>query len=64
MALNIKESISKFLADSKRIFIVSRKPSKEEYKKMAIIIALGIVLIGVIGFLIQLIFTLSGLVGA
>lgn len=64
MALNIKESISKFFADSKRIFVVSRKPSKDEYKKMAIIIALGIVIIGIIGFLIQLIFTLSGLVGA
>ena len=47
--------------DSKRIFRVSRKPSKEEYKRMALIIGIGIIVIGIIGFVIQLIFTLSGL---
>jgi protein transport protein SEC61 subunit gamma and related proteins len=61
--LKIKGIISKFFADSKRIFTVSRKPSKDEYKRMALIIALGIVIIGVMGFIIQLIFNLLGLVG-
>jgi protein transport protein SEC61 subunit gamma and related proteins len=62
--LNFKEIISRFIADSKRIFIVSRKPTKDEYKKMAIIIGIGIIIIGIVGFLVYLIFNLAGLVGA
>jgi protein transport protein SEC61 subunit gamma and related proteins len=61
--MNVVEKLTKFISDSKRIFVVSRKPSKDEYKKMAIIIALGIVIIGLLGFFIQLIFTLTGLTG-
>ena len=59
--LNIRESLSKFLEDSKRIFIVSKKPTKEEYKRMALIVALGIALIGVIGYIIYLVFALTAL---
>ena len=62
--MDIKKIVTNFISDSKRIFLVSRKPGKDEYKKMAIIIALGIVIIGIIGFIIQFIFVLSGLVGA
>ncbi len=62
--INFKEKIVGFVSDSKRIFIVSRKPAKDEYKKMAIIIGIGIIVIGVIGFFIHLIFNLLGLVGA
>ncbi|MFA5764284.1 MAG: protein translocase SEC61 complex subunit gamma [archaeon] len=61
--MNAIETLTKFISDSKRIFVVSRKPSKDEYKKMAIIIALGIVIIGLLGFFIQLVFTLTGLTG-
>ena len=59
--MNVGEIVGKFFMDSKRIFRVSRKPTKEEYKRMALIIGIGIVVIGVIGFLIQLIFTVLGL---
>jgi len=53
--------ISKFFDDSKRIIIVSKKPTKEEYKRMALIVALGILIIGIIGYIIYLIFGLTGL---
>ena len=59
--MNVGEIVGKFFMDSKRIFRVSRKPSKEEYKRMALIIGLGIVIIGIIRFLIQLFFQLVGL---
>ena len=62
--MDIKKIITNFISDSKRIFLVSRKPGKAEYKKMGLIIALGIVIIGIMGFAIQLIFVLTGLVGA
>jgi protein transport protein SEC61 subunit gamma-like protein len=61
MPLNIKESLGRFMEDSKRIFIVSKKPTKEEYKRMALIVALGIVLIGIIGYVIYLVFALTAL---
>jgi protein transport protein SEC61 subunit gamma-like protein len=39
----------------KRVWLALRKPTKEEYKMTAKISAIGIVLLGVIGFLISLI---------
>jgi protein translocase SEC61 complex gamma subunit len=55
--------VAKFFSDSKRIFVVSRKPTKEEYQRMLLVIVIGIVIIGIIGFLVQLIFTLLGITG-
>jgi protein transport protein SEC61 subunit gamma-like protein len=53
--------LSKFISDSRRIFIVSKKPTMEEYRRMALIVALGIALIGVIGFIMTLTFSLTGI---
>ena len=39
-----------FLASSKRIFLLSRKPSWKDYQTMAKITGLGIIAIGLIGF--------------
>jgi len=47
--------IQNFLSSSMRIFNVSRKPTMEEYRVMAQITGLGIVIIGFIGFLVKLI---------
>jgi protein transport protein SEC61 subunit gamma-like protein len=58
--MNIGERFSQFINDSKRIFIVSRKPTWDEYKRMMIIVALGIVVIGMIGYLITLFFSITG----
>ena len=59
--VNIREVFGRFLADSRRILVVSKKPTMDEYKKMALIIAIGMVIIGVIGFIIQFIFAITGL---
>lgn len=55
------EKVTKFLEDSKRIFVVSKKPTNDEYKRMLIIIGAGAIAIGVIGFLIYLFFAISGI---
>jgi len=60
MQIDLKGMITSFIEDSKRIFIVSKKPTWEEYKRMALIVAIGIVAIGVIGFIIYLVFALTG----
>ena len=53
--------LNSFLSSSKRIFTVSKKPSMTEYQTMAKVTGLGIVLIGVIGFFIMLIFKFFGI---
>ena len=44
--INIKERLS----DYKRVLQVARKPNSDEYKKIAKICAIGILIIGAIGF--------------
>jgi protein transport protein SEC61 subunit gamma-like protein len=59
--MNVLEMIGNFVEDSKRIFFVSKKPTMEEYKRMALIVALGIVAIAVIAYVIYLFFALTGI---
>jgi protein transport protein SEC61 subunit gamma and related proteins len=61
--MNIFEKLTQFIENSKRIFTISKKPTLDEYKKMILITGLGIVIIGVIGFVIALIFNLLKLSG-
>jgi protein translocase SEC61 complex gamma subunit len=59
--MNPVEMLKNFLADAKRIFTVSRKPTMEEYKRMALVVAIGIAIIGIIGYIIYLFFALTGI---
>lgn len=59
--MNIGVMISQFINDSKRVLIVSKKPTMDEYKKMIIIVALGMAVIGVMGYLIMLFFAVTGI---
>jgi protein transport protein SEC61 subunit gamma-like protein len=56
-----KGKISGFLAAARRIFTVSKKPDSEEYKLMVKVTGLGIILLGVIGFIVMFFFLLTGL---
>jgi protein transport protein SEC61 subunit gamma-like protein len=53
--MKLIEKIKEFFASSRRIISISQKPSKKEFWLMAKIIGLGIVIIGIIGFIIKLI---------
>jgi protein transport protein SEC61 subunit gamma-like protein len=57
--MNIKETLRKY----RRILQISRKPGKEEFLTSTKICALGIALIGVIGFIIFLIATVPKMFG-
>jgi len=48
--------IQAFIQSSARIFNVSRKPDWPEYSVMAKVTGLGIIIIGIIGFIVKLIF--------
>ena len=53
--------MQKFIKDAKRVLKVARKPGKEEYIDLAKIAALGVVVIGGIGYLIVVFGYLIGL---
>ncbi|WP_407423933.1 protein translocase SEC61 complex subunit gamma [Methanobrevibacter sp.] len=59
--MNVQERLDKFVKDSKRVLKVSRKPDRAEYFEFAKITALGILVIGVIGFVIVIVGQLIGL---
>ncbi|WP_294967775.1 protein translocase SEC61 complex subunit gamma [uncultured Methanosphaera sp.] len=50
-----KESIRGFLKQCERVLRVSKKPDNEEYKTVAKVTGLGIIVIGLIGFVISLV---------
>ncbi|MDO5860423.1 protein translocase SEC61 complex subunit gamma [Methanobrevibacter sp.] len=59
--MNVQERFDKFVKDSKRVLKVSRKPDKQEYIELAKVTAIGVAIIGVIGFVIVLLGSLIGL---
>ncbi|MCL4403536.1 MAG: protein translocase SEC61 complex subunit gamma [Candidatus Marsarchaeota archaeon] len=56
--MSIITKLSKFIDDSKRVLSISYKPNSEEFNKSAKIILIGILLVGVIGFIIAIIISL------
>lgn len=60
MNLNLKEKITSFIDAAKRILIVSKKPDKNEFQAMAKVTGLGILVIGVVGYIVRLVFALMG----
>ena len=49
-------AIGDFIDSSRRIFTVSRKPTWEEYRVMLQVTGVGIIVIGVVGYAIALVF--------
>ncbi|MDO8460164.1 MAG: protein translocase SEC61 complex subunit gamma [Nanoarchaeota archaeon] len=48
----ITARIKSFVAQSKRVWLILKKPSSEEFKTVSKISALGILVIGALGFFI------------
>ena len=59
--MDFKEEFDKFLKDAKRVLKVSRKPDLPEYIDLAKISALGVVVVGGIGYIIVCLGSLIGL---
>lgn len=55
-----KESIVRFMKMNQRVLRVAKRPDREEFINVAKITGLGIIVIGVIGFIISLIAQLLG----
>ncbi len=48
--------LAKFIAESKRVIKVTKKPTKKEYMTIVKVSAAGILIIGLIGFIIQTVY--------
>ncbi|MCK4246967.1 MAG: protein translocase SEC61 complex subunit gamma [Methanomicrobia archaeon] len=53
--MNVQAKLSEFFKSSRRVWKLSRKPDRTEYTQTSKITGLGIVLLGLLGFLIMLI---------
>jgi len=53
--------MKKFYKKCKRVWYVLKKPSKKEFQMIAKISAIGIALLGVIGFIISILMKASGI---
>lgn len=52
---SLKFKAKRFLIECKRVIIVTKKPDREEFSGIVKVSGLGILLIGFIGFLVNLI---------
>ena len=48
-------NISQFLRQCRRVLYVSRRPDMDEYVNVAKVTGIGIIIVGVIGFIISLV---------
>ncbi len=55
MEIKIKEGVDEFVTSTNRILTVSKKPDTPQYMTMLRITALGLVILGVLGYTIELI---------
>lgn len=58
MNLNLRERLRSFIVNSRHVMNVSYKPTNDEFRKTAKIMLIGILLIGVSGFIIGIIISL------
>jgi protein translocase SEC61 complex gamma subunit len=58
MDMDLVKMVVDFIESSRRILTVSKKPSGKEYSEMAKITGLGIIVIGVLGFIVLFVFAL------
>ena len=53
--MNIKEKLTSFIAQCGRVWHLLRKPTSEEFKAVSKVSAIGLGIIGLLGFVISLI---------
>jgi len=56
--MSIGTKIKSFIIQSKRVWLILRKPTRKEFTTVAKVSALGILVLGLIGFVISLVLSL------
>ena len=52
--MELLHRLKRFIVESKRVLRVTRKPSKEEFKTIVKVSGAGILIIGFVGFVLQM----------
>jgi len=50
----IMQKLKHFFEECKRILIITKKPSKEEFKTIFKVSGIGVIVIGLVGFILQM----------
>ena len=58
---NTVANLRGFITNSRRVLVISSKPGSREFQAMVKATAIGIVVIGAVGYIFYLIFTLFGI---
>jgi protein transport protein SEC61 subunit gamma-like protein len=53
--MDVAATVTNFIRESQRVLDITHKPRDQEYRQMASVTALGLVLVGAVGFAITLI---------
>ena len=56
MQLDIREKLGTFVSSSKRVFVIAKKPTWNEFQTMAKVTGIGILIIATLGYTVSLIF--------
>ena len=56
---NLVGKLKNFAIESKRVFLITRKPTKQEFKIIVKVSAIGMLLIGLIGFVLRIAYQLA-----
>ena len=54
MAFDLKGLLESFITQSKRVIAITHKPGKAEYRQMSLTTAIGMAIIGVLGFAVAM----------
>jgi len=52
--MSLLDRLKEFLMESRRVLRVTRKPSSFEFKTTVKVAGLGIIIIGIVGFIVQI----------
>ncbi len=55
------EKLRGFIANSRRVLLIAKKPDWSEFQTMAKVTGIGIIIIAIIGYLVYLLFAFTGL---
>lgn len=59
--MGVFEKLSSFLQSTKRVLVIASKPESRDYLAMVKVTGIGIAIIALIGFIIKLIFSITGI---
>jgi len=57
----VLDGLKTFIARSKRVMVIAKKPDLREFKTMATVTGIGIIVIAAIAYVVYLFFAFSGL---